>query len=242
MMRRRRESWSVLVDIERCDGPGQTPYHQVFSYETTDEGTTVATLLRELNERTPLLDVDGRPAAPIRWECGCLQRKCGACAMVIDGVPRAACDVRLSQLRGKVVRLSPLRKFPLVADLVVDRKAVYGRLREIEAWLAHEVELPTGKAGSLAYEASRCLECGCCLEVCPNFSTVGAFGGMAAMVPLARLLSEASDEDSSRIAASYRAAVFSGCGKSLACRNVCPAGIDLAHLMSRSNAAAVWGR
>lgn len=233
---------SKLIDIERCAGPGQPVYLQTFSYETEDEGATVATVLRELNEREPLVDTQGAHADPIRWECSCLQRKCGACAMVVNGVPRAACDVRLAVLRGKRVTLAPLHKFPLVADLVVDRQAVFGRLRQTEVWLQQEVELPTGRRGSTAYEASRCLQCGCCLEVCPNFSTQGTFGGMATMVPFARLLAEADVDERRRLATRYRETVFAGCGKSLACRKVCPAGIDIAHLMSRSNAAAVWHR
>lgn len=231
-----------LIEVTRCAGPGQPVYQQVFAYQSEDEGATVATALRELNERDPLLDVEGNPADPIRWECGCLQRKCGACAMVINGTPRAACDVRLTQLHGKRVTLAPLRKFALVADLVVDRRPVYERLAELGAWFTGTVELPQGRRSVLAYEASRCLQCGCCLEVCPNFSTEGAFGGMATMVPIARLLAEAGEGDRERLAKRYREAVFAGCGKSLACRNVCPAGIDIAHLMARSNAAAIWRR
>ena len=162
--------------------------------------------------------------------------------MLVNGVPRAACDVRLSELRGELVTLAPLRKFPVVADLVVDRQAVFGRLREVELWLEDEVGLPAGRRGSVAYEASRCLECGCCLEVCPNFAADGPFGGMATMVPFARLLAETTGADRARLAAQYRASVFAGCGKSLACRNVCPAKIDIAGLMARSNAAAIWRR
>lgn len=233
---------SKLIDVARCAGAGSPTYHQVFRYESSDEGATVATALRELNERPHLEDVEGTPAERIRWQCSCLQRKCGSCAMLVNGVPRLACDVRLSQLRAERVTLAPLRKFPLVADLVVDRQAVYDRLREVELWLDREVELPSGRHGSRAFEASRCLECGCCLEVCPNFSTEGAFGGMATMVPFARVLEESEGEQRKRLAASYRASVFAGCGKSLACRDICPAGIDIAQLMSRSNAVAVWRR
>lgn len=232
----------ALIDVMRCEGPGKDSWHQVFAYETADEGATVATALRELNERAELTDVDGRPAERIRWDCGCLQRKCGACAMVINGEPRAACDVRLSEVRGRRVRLEPLRKFPLVADLVVDRSVVFERLKHLEAWTEQELPLPVGERSTRAFEASRCLQCGCCLEVCPNFSVQGSFGGMAAMVELARLLAEASGEERERLRETYRAVIFAGCGKSLACRRVCPAGIDLAHLMARSNAVAVWRR
>ena len=233
-----------LLEIARRTAPDAPEYRQTFVFETDDDQATVATALRELNARPQLADVDGNRAAPIRWECSCLQKKCGACAMIIGGVPRLACDTRLAKLRGERVTLEPLRKFPVIADLLVDRDAVFERLRELDAYLTSEVGLPARRsANEAAYEASRCLECCCCLEVCPNFSTQGAFGGMATMVPLSRLLAEApkGSPDRAALADSYRQAVFAGCGKSLACRNICPAGIDIAHLMSRSNAAAVWG-
>ena len=230
-----------ILDIARRASASEPERRQRFVYETGDERATVASALRALNERSPLLDADGVPAEPIRWECSCLQKKCGACAMVIDGVPRLACDVRLAQLRREVVRVDPLRKFPLVADLMVDRSAVFARLNELQTWLDEQVELPQRRS-EVAYEGSRCLQCGCCLEVCPNFAVEGGFGGMAAMVPLSRLLAEATPADRKRLARAYRAGVYGGCGTSLACRNICPAGIDISGLMARSNAAAVWRR
>lgn len=230
-----------LLDIQRCASAGSQPYHQVFEYVTDDENAAVATALRELNKREHLEDVDGNPVEPIFWESSCLQKKCGACAMLINGVPRVACDARLSSLKGDVVRLAPLAKFPLVKDLVVDRDSIFERLRYLQAWHDGQVDLPV-KRSEIAYEGSRCLQCGCCLEACPNFHAEGYFGGMATMVPFARLIVEAEKADRARLAKAHREAVFGGCGKSLVCRDICPAGIPLDKLMSRSNAAAIWGR
>ena len=236
---------TYLLDVSRATAADPAPRRQTFFFATDDVAATVATALRALNEDPDLRDAEGNPAAPIAWECACLQRKCGACAMLVNGVPRLACDARLAELAGrrnKPVRLDPLAKFPLMADLRVDRAAVFDRLRALGAWHETSVDLPTRpQRNADAYEASRCLQCGCCLEVCPNFAAEGAFGGMAAMAPLARLLAEdKGTPDRARVAAAYRDGVFGGCGKSLACRNVCPAGIDLGHLMSRSNAADLW--
>jgi succinate dehydrogenase / fumarate reductase iron-sulfur subunit len=230
-----------VIDVVRRATGEAAPYHQRFVFETADEGATVATALRELNDRDDLCDEEGRPAASIRWESSCLQRRCGACAMVISGVPRLACDTLLADLGGEVVTLEPLRTFPVVADLVVDRQAMLAGLREAQTWLDERASLPD-RRWDIAYEASRCLQCGLCLEVCPNYSVENAFGGMAQMASMARLLAEASPAERSRLAARYRFHVFAGCGKSLACRDVCPASIDIDGLLSRSNAAALWRR
>ena len=40
----------------------------------------------------------------------------------------------------------------------------------------------------------------------------------------------------------YNEHIYKGCGKSLACKDICPAGIDMDKLLSKSNAVAVWKR
>ena len=40
------------------------------------------------------------------------------------------------------------------------------------------------------YQSARCLMCGCCLEVCPNFSANGTFAGAVAAVNAFRILNE----------------------------------------------------
>ena len=229
------------IEILRRPAPDAEPFWQAFAYQTDDNEATVATVLRSFDAADELRDVDGRIAEPVRWESSCLQRKCGACAMIVNGVPRLACDTRLTEVRGEVVRLEPLRTFPVVADLLVNRDSMMSSLQEANVWLEGQAQLPD-RRWQQAYDASRCLQCGLCLEVCPNFSRQNAFGGMAAMAPLARLLAQSPVEQRAQLAASYADAVYGGCGKSLACRNVCPAKLDIDSLMSRSNAAAIWHR
>lgn len=215
--------------ISRAGGP------MAVIYETEDPAETVANALARINER---LEAAGEK--PVRWEHSCLQKKCGACAMVIDGRPGLACDARLNEY-GETIRLEPLRKFPVVEDLLADRSVLFENLRALRVWLEADVS-PRERAAELAYEASRCLQCGCCLEVCPNFAPGERFAGMAAAVPLTRLLAEADGAERRELSALYRKGVFAGCGKSLACRNICPAGIDIDRMLVNSNAVAVWKR
>ena len=233
---------SYIIEVERRIPGGADPemHVQAFFYDMQDPGDTVAAALREINARPDLTDAQGHPAEPILWESSCLQKKCGACVMLVNGEPRLACDSFLRELPQKI-RLAPLRKFPLIGDLQVDRSVMQKNLREIRLWMEKPAELWEETAED-AYDASRCLQCGLCLEVCPNFAAEGSFTGAAAAVPAARILAAQPGKEQTGLKEQYRKRVYEGCGKSLACRNICPAGIDTGEMLAQSNAAAVWKR
>ena len=220
----------ILFDITRQKNAAEKPYVQTVELETSD--TTVARALELINAGQLSDD-------PIQWDCSCRQKKCGACAMLINGRPRLACDTMLSEFPKGKVTLAPLRKFPVVRDLAVDRSVMFDALKKLGAWLEDEA---SEDIGGLAYDASRCLQCGCCLEVCPNFYSGGEFFGASAMISASRLIAQTTQEDRKRLSDTYRSHFYNGCGKSLSCRNICPAGIDTERLLVNSNAAAIWKR
>ena len=234
----------IRLDIERRKSAADKPYIQSVLYKTEDCAANVASALAEIELDGSYKDIDGAPVGRIRRECSCMQKKCGACAMLINGIPRLACGTRLGEFEKKgSVTIAPLRKFPPVADLIVDRSFVFETLKRMSVWAEGGITAPEC-TDDLAYEASRCLQCGCCLEVCPEFyAGEGAqFFGMSAAVPASRLLKQLSAEQSAVLAEEYRRHVYEGCGKSLACRKICPAGIDIERLLVSSNAAAIWKR
>ena len=225
-------------DVLRTDADTKKTYRQKILYDKLEENDTVATALRRINEESDLLDIDGNPVKEIIWECSCLQKKCGACAMRIDGKPALACSVKLSEKKETIV-LEPLKKFPVVADLKVDRRVLYEYLEQMGVWLENRAE-DMDSEQDFVYESSRCLQCGCCLEICPNYYAGGDFTGMAAMVPNARVMAGADVDQRDSMKKKYRRRIYEGCGKSLACRDICPAGIDMEHLLTRSNAMMIW--
>ncbi len=227
------------IEILRQKSPTDEPYRQTFALETELKNATVATALSMLNAKTPLLDIGGKECDRIVWECSCLQKKCGACAMVINGRPQLACDARLSEQKGDKIVVEPLKKFPVVADLAVDRSILFENLKTISAWLVSETRASENQ-NDILYKSSLCLQCGCCLEVCPNFIPEGDFFGMACMIPLARLLEEMPDDEKKELRKKYSKHIFGGCGKSLSCRNICPAKIQIEELMVNSNAISLW--
>jgi len=229
-----------IIEILRRESGGE-PYRQSFYYETDNSSDTLASALRKINGSKPLTDIDGNEARLIDWECSCLQKKCGACAMVVNGTPTLACAAKLSDSKNGKIFVEPLRKFPVVRDLVVDRSILFENLKTINAWLSADAEIPDKKR-ALALDASKCLQCGCCLDVCPNFYVGGKFFGMSVGVLMTQLLSELPAEKRKALAKAYKNHVFEGCGKSQACKNICPAGIDTDAMQINSNAMSVWKR
>lgn len=230
----------IELMILRRESREVKPYWQRFSYEPQSDDESVASALTALNEKKNLRDAEGNPAAPIHWDHSCLQKKCGACAMVINGRPGLACGIRLKDFQ-KAVKIEPLRKFPVIADLMVDRSVMFENLKNLRLWF-EESAIGKDKAMSVSYEASRCLQCGCCLEVCPNFHIDGKFTGTASAVPMTRILAQLPDPQKKAMTDAYRLHVYEGCGKSLACRNICPAGLDIDEILLNSSAIAVWKR
>lgn len=230
----------ILIEIKRQEDVDSKPYIQCIEWEIETENLTIASLLREMNADLELKDVAGNSVSKISWECSCLQKKCGACAILINGRPGLACDAFIKDniLKGKI-SLAPLSKFPVIKDLIVDRSVLYNNLKDIKAYIENELVL-TDKNTDTAYEASRCLMCGCCLEVCPNFFVGGDFYGAASFVPVSRLIPATKKGEANELKKEYEEHIYKGCGKSLACKDICPAGIDMDKLLSKSNAVSVW--
>lgn len=230
----------VIIEIKRQEDVKSSAYFQSIRLTPKKENLTVASLLREINANPDIRDTEGEPVSYISWECSCLQKKCGACAILVNGRPRLACDTFIRDYMKKDrLTLAPLSKFPIIKDLIVDRSILYNNLRDIKNYLEEEVRL-TDKNTDTAYEASRCLMCGCCLEVCPNFYVGGDFYGAASFVPATRLITAAGRGGAEELKREYREHIYKGCGKSLACKDICPAGIDMDKMLSKSNEVAVW--
>uniref|UniRef100_UPI003D7D2A59 2Fe-2S iron-sulfur cluster-binding protein n=1 Tax=Butyricicoccus sp. TaxID=2049021 RepID=UPI003D7D2A59 len=146
---------NYTIRIKRQRSAQDTLYWQTFLCEN-EGNASVADVLRELNARTPLCDADGAPAQLIGWECSCLVRKCGACAMRINGIPRLACSVFLRDIKNATIVLEPLSKFPLVRDLIVDRRVLFDRLKEMQVWLEGEAQ-KNARTHAARYQSARCL-------------------------------------------------------------------------------------
>ncbi|MEG1945948.1 MAG: 2Fe-2S iron-sulfur cluster-binding protein [Lachnospiraceae bacterium] len=213
----------MRIKILRQKDRESLPFYQEFAYNG-ERNITVAALLDYLNYHDDLFDAEGKVASRIRWECSCQQKMCGACAMVINGVPALACDVFLKELKIKndTITLKPLSKFPVIADLIVDRSIIFDNLVESGLWL-DDRKPPEQAEYAHQYTAAKCLKCGICLEVCPNYRDGTRFFGAAIVNETYLTCSQNSkNAHQKKMRESYQKHFMAGCSKSLACERLCP--------------------
>ena len=222
----------MIVKIKRQRNFESEAYWQSFRYDGP-EHVTVSAVLDALNYTDDLFDIDGNPTSRVRWECSCMQSVCGGCAMVINGVPALACVTFADEVKGKELVLEPLSKFPVVADLIVDRSTIYDNLISAKAYLDSVAENDK-RQHKQQYSVAKCLKCGLCLEVCPNYRPGSDFFG-AVLANESYLIASQSSGKKTQIVQSYKKHFGAGCSKALSCQTVCPMKIETITSIMRMN-------
>lgn len=186
---------------------------------------------------------DGRNTAPVAWQSNCLEEVCGACTMLVNGSVRQACSALVDRLR-QPIRLEPMSKFPVVRDLIVDRSSMFESLKRVRAWIPIDGthDLGPGPRMSefdqqIAYELSRCMSCGCCLEACPQISSRSDFIGPAAIsqVRLFNRHPTGAMYQGERLRALMKKGGIEDCGNAQNCVKVCPKEIPLTTSIAEVN-------
>ena len=222
----------MIVKIKRQDSPESAAYWQSFVYDGPKH-VAVSAVLDALNYTDDLFDTEGKPAKRIRWECSCMQAVCGGCAMVINGVPALACATFADAVKGEELILEPLSKFPVIADLVVDRSIIYEYLLQAKAYL-EDLAVNDQRQHKQQYSVAKCLKCGLCLEVCPNYHPGGEFYG-AVLANESYLIASQTAKKEPPVVKEYKTHFGAGCSKALSCQSVCPMGIETVTSIMRMN-------
>lgn len=198
-------------------------------------------LLDVLNEKLTAKGED-----PVAFDHDCREGICGACGMVINGIPHGpkrattACQLHMRSFSdGDEIWIEPwrARAFPVVKDLVVDRSS-FDRIMAAGGFIS----APTGTAvdgnaipipkplSDRAMDAAACIGCGACVASCPNGS---AMLFVAAKIAHLGLLPQGQPERAQRVrtmVAAMDAEGFGACTNAGECEAVCPKEITLENI------------
>ncbi|MGI5873209.1 MAG: succinate dehydrogenase iron-sulfur subunit [Bacillota bacterium] len=235
-----------ILKIKRQDDPHKAPYWEEFHIDYKPNMNVISSLMEI--QRHPVNAI-GEKVNPVVFECNCYEEVCGACTMIINGRPQQACSAlidRIIQKNGidKPIILEPLTKFPVVRDLMVNRKVLFDNLRRARAWIPVDGSFGLGpgprydeKKRAFAYRISRCMTCGCCAEACPNFNAKSDFMGphVFAQVKMFNMHPIGSMQKDERLKAIMGHGGIQDCGNAQNCAKVCPKNIPLLRSIAELN-------
>ncbi len=229
-------SKNFTVKILRQATPHAGSQWETFRVDYED-GMNITTVLQRI--AADPVTVEKKDTTPVAYDACCLEEVCGACTMVINGRVRQACSALVDELLEESptgVELRPMTKFPVVRDLVVNRRAMFESLKKVKAWVRVDGYYDIGpgprisqSAQEEAYPLSRCMTCGCCVEACPQFNDRSPFIGPAAIsqAVLFNAHPTGATEAEARLDVLTSDGGIADCGNSQNCVKVCPKDIPL---------------
>lgn len=183
---------------------------------------------------------------PIAFDHDCREGICGACSMVIDGRPHGpwkgttTCQLHMRAFKsGETIVIEPFRanSFPVLKDLVVDRKA-FDRIIQAGGFISVNTgnavdgnAIPIDKDDADdSFAAASCIGCGACVAACKNSS---AMLFVSAKVSHLALLPQGVPEKNQRVAAmvdQMDKEGFGSCTNTYACEAECPKEISVMNI------------
>lgn len=235
----------IHLKIKRKDSPEGNHYWEEFKVPYRKNMNVVACLM--YIQKYPI-NASGEETVPVAFEANCLEEVCGSCTMIINGRARQSCSALIDTLKQPIV-LEPMTKFPVVKDLVVDRKELFEALKRIKAWIELDGMHDAGpgpkrsrKAQEKRYDISRCMTCGICAEVCPNYNADTQFIGAHAIAQanLFNLHDYGTNQKDERLDLLKEKGGIFECGNSQNCVRSCPKSIELTTSIAEIKKEVTW--
>ena len=169
------------------------------------------------------------PDLAYRWLCG--TKMCGTCAVRMNGREVLACWEAVE----RSMRIEPLRNFPIIRDLVIDRAPYERRVAAFEPWIDRQERAYPGFPEPLSHRNMRdaakaldCISCMACDSACPviGLETQTDFAGPASLVQFAQTALDPR-HNAEKVAAALQGVGISRCLSCYKCEEVCPADIPI---------------
>jgi len=183
---------------------------------------------------------------PVAFDHDCREGICGACSLYVDGRAHGpddqvtTCQLFMRHFKpGATITVEPWRSgaFPVIKDLVVDRRA-FDRILQAGGFItvragsaqdANNILIPHDRAED-SMDAAACVGCGACVATCKNGS---AMLFVAARVSSLALLPQGRPEAARRaraMVAKMDELGFGNCTNTRACEMECPKHVTIDHI------------
>ena len=216
-------------------------HFETYHIEDIESDASFLEMLDILNEQLIREGID-----PVSFDHDCREGICGACSLYIDGRAHGpddhvtTCQLFMRHFKdGATITVEPWRSsaFPVIKDLVVDRRA-YDKILQAGGFIS----VRTGSAQDAknilighdvaeeSMDAAACIGCGACVATCKNGS---AMLFVAARVSSLALLPQGKVEAAKRARAMVKKMDelgFGNCTNTRACELECPKGISVSHI------------
>ncbi len=156
---------SVKLKIQKYDPETDNePYWREYTIQAKPGMTMLEALFEVLNK------VDGS----LSFRFCCRGAVCGACAMMINGKIRLACETQVAVMKEKrePILISPMPHKKVVKDLVVDLDPFFQQMRSIKPYMVGKEPFPekeilqSEKDRAKLTEPIDCILCGSCSSAC----------------------------------------------------------------------------
>jgi succinate dehydrogenase / fumarate reductase iron-sulfur subunit len=232
---------TIHLRVWRQAAPNQPGSLVPYTAEHVSPDTSFLEMLDVVNER---LIAEGKD--PIAFDSDCREGICGACGIVINGIPHGpeptttTCQLHMRHFKdGDTITLEPwrARAFPVLKDLIVDRSAL-DRIIKAGGYISANVgaasdanAIPVPKPiAEQAFESAACIGCGACVAACKNASAV-LF--TSAKVSHLNVLPQGQPERERRVVRmldQHDLEGFGSCSNEGECEAVCPKEIKLSNI------------
>jgi succinate dehydrogenase / fumarate reductase iron-sulfur subunit len=237
---------NFTLRVWRQKGPNDKGQLQTYQATNVNPDMSFLEMLDEINQ-----ELIEKGEEPIAFDHDCREGICGSCNLMINGIPhgprkmlpsgkreaKTTCQTYMRDFKdGQTIYVEPFRAraFPVIRDLVVDRKA-FDRIIQAGGF----VSVNTGGAVDAntmlvpktdqerAMDAAACIGCGACVAACKNAS---AMLFVAAKVSHLGILPQGQPERGERVrrmVTQMDAEGFGNCTNYYECEAACPKEISV---------------
>lgn len=218
-----KELWKVTFSVYRKKGNADS-FYQNFLLEIDPDEYVLDGIEKiwAFHDRT------------LMFRHACHHSTCGACGMRVNNREYLTCITKIRDVthNGGVVKVEPLRNFPIVSDLVVDFGDFFNKLEEVSCKHVQPVDKQPDKKGIKPGKVQSepgmerlvdCLECGLCVSACPASATNVEYLGPATLAA-AQLKMVAENESTVDVVDNENG--LWRCHSAYECSEVCPSFVE----------------